>query len=116
MTRKTDWREWDAERDRLLDGVPQELIDHARAQMEAEITGYELAQLRKELGVTQTQLAQHMGVSQARVSEIERGNLAHTELNTVRNYIEALGGRVRVIADMGSRSVDIRGLDDPTAA
>lgn len=109
MTKNTEWRSWRDERARLAEGVSDEEYAAARAEIDAEITGYQLGQLRRELGLTQSRLAEIMGVSQARVSEIERGDLAHTELDTVRAYIEALGGRLRVVADMNDRTVDIRG-------
>jgi DNA-binding transcriptional regulator YiaG len=109
VTKNTEWRSWRDERARLAEGVTAEEYAAARAEIDAEITGYQLGQLRRELGLTQSRLAQIMGVSQARVSEIERGDLAHTELDTVRAYIEALGGRLRVVADMDDRTVDIRG-------
>lgn len=114
MTEKrTEWAAWEETRDRY--SVDQALYAKARDQIDAEITGYQLAQLRKELGVTQTQLAKIMKVSQARVSAIERGDLAHTTLSTVRAYIEALGGHVRVVADMGDRTVDLRGWESTAA-
>lgn len=114
MTSKnTDWATWEETRARYP--VDERLYAKARAEIESEITGYQLAQLRKELGITQVQLAKIMGVSQARVSDIERGDLAHTELSTVRTYIEALGGRVRVVADLGDRTVDLRGWENKAA-
>jgi DNA-binding XRE family transcriptional regulator len=111
-----DWPTWEQVRARHADTITDEQRAKARAEIEAEITGYRLAQLRRELGLTQTQMAKTMGVSQARVSDIERGDLAHTELDTVRSYIEALGGHVRLVADLGDRTVDIRGWEAPPAA
>lgn len=108
MTTQSDWGTW--EETRARHPVNEEHYAQAQAQIAAEVAGYQLAQLRQELGLTQTQLAKAMGVSQARVSDIERGDLDHTELSTVRAYIEALGGRVRVVADMGDRTVDIQSL------
>lgn len=42
-----------------------------------------------------------MGVSQRRVSQIERGEIDRSELGTVQSYVEALGGHVEVVADFG---------------
>ncbi|WP_232544738.1 helix-turn-helix domain-containing protein [Streptomyces buecherae] len=36
-----------------------------------------------------------------RVSAIEHGELDRAELATIRSYAEALGGRLRVVADFG---------------
>jgi transcriptional regulator with XRE-family HTH domain len=46
-----------------------------------ETIGQRLARLRKERGITQTELAAELGVTQSHVSEWERGNLRlHGEL------------------------------------
>ncbi len=71
----------------------------ARSALEAEIAAYHLRELRKQHGLSQARLAERMGVSQRRVSAIERGDMDHVEISTVKAYIEALGGRVRLIAE-----------------
>ncbi len=50
-------------------------------------------------GLTQAEVAEAMGVSQQRVSAIENGSVA--ELSTLADYIRALGGELKVIADFG---------------
>ena len=47
----------------------------------------------------QAEVADAMGVSQQRVSAIESGAVA--ELATLGDYIRALGGELKVIADFG---------------
>jgi hypothetical protein len=42
---------------RLAEGVTDEEYAAARAEIDAEITGYQLGQLRRELGLTQARLA-----------------------------------------------------------
>jgi ribosome-binding protein aMBF1 (putative translation factor) len=85
----------------------------ARRELLAERVAYRLAQIRKQAGLTQTELAAEMGVGQRRVSAIEHGNLVRTELGTVRSYVEALGGRVRIVADFDGQTID---LDHPEAS
>ncbi|MGC0376064.1 hypothetical protein RKD28_003580 [Streptomyces sp. SAI-229] len=41
------------------------------------------------------------GVVAQRVSAIEHGELDRAEVATLRAYVEALGGRLRVVADFG---------------
>ncbi len=48
-----------------------------------------------------------MKVSQARVSKIERGNLSRTEIGTLQSYVEALGGKLRVVADFGDQTLTV---------
>ena len=79
--------------------------ERSREELRAEQRGYQLAQLRKNTGLTQAQVAVAMGVSQARVSQIEHGRI--TELDTVRAYIEALGGTVDVMARVGDWTVKV---------
>jgi len=79
--------------------------ERSREELRAEQRGYQLAQLRKSAGLTQAQVAAVMGVSQARVSQIEHGKI--TEMDAVRAYIEALGGTVDVIAHVGDWTVKV---------
>ena len=58
-----------------------------------------LTEMRKQAGLTQAETADAMGVSQQRVSAIESGAVA--ELATLADYIRALGGELKVIADFG---------------
>jgi len=50
-------------------------------------------------------MAERMGVSQARVSQIEHGQIGG--LDTLRSYVVALGGRLDVVADFGDHSVKV---------
>lgn len=51
----------------------------------------QLVEARQAAGLTQAELAQRLGVSQAQVARIEkRGYDAYT-LNTLRRYVQALG-------------------------
>jgi DNA-binding XRE family transcriptional regulator len=79
--------------------------ERSRAALRAEQRGYQLAQLRKNTGVTQAQVAAVMGVSQARVSQIEHGKV--TEVDAIRGYVEALGGTVDVVARVGDWTVRV---------
>lgn len=75
----------------------------ARAQIRAEnlgrIRGHELAEMRKSAGLTQAEVARVLGVSQARVSQIEHGQV--DSLDTLRAYAEALGGEVSIVVSRG---------------
>jgi hypothetical protein len=46
-------------------------------------------------------------VSQSRVSRIERGELDHAEIATVRSYVEALGGEVEIVAKFGDERITV---------
>lgn len=69
--------------------------------------GVGLRELRKAQGRTQAEVARALGVSQARVSQIENRDLATMELDTVRAYAAALGGLVAVTVSIGTESVEL---------
>ena len=54
---------------------------------------------RKRLGFTQAGLAEIMGVSPGRVSQIEHGEVATVE--ALATYVAALGGKLELVADIG---------------
>ena len=60
---------------------------------------------RKNAGLTEAQVAAMMGVTQARVSQIEHGKI--TEVDAIRGYVEALGGTVDVIARVGDWTIKV---------
>ncbi|MEU6711942.1 helix-turn-helix transcriptional regulator [Nonomuraea sp. NPDC046802] len=77
----------------------RQAVAEARERRVAQVRGEFLADMRKKVGLTQSEVAQTMGVTQQRVSAIENGSIA--ELATLGLYIRALGGELKVIADFG---------------
>jgi DNA-binding XRE family transcriptional regulator len=76
--------------------------DAARERREAYVRGHQLAEMRTAVGITQTDLADALGVSQARISKIEHGEISG--IDVIRAYVAALGGSVDVVARLGDRS------------
>jgi DNA-binding XRE family transcriptional regulator len=74
----------------------------ARERRESYIRGHQLAEMRAAAGLTQAELADVLGVSQARVSKIEHGEISG--IDVVRAYVAALGGSIDVVARIGDRS------------
>jgi transcriptional regulator with XRE-family HTH domain len=66
---------------------------------------FRLAQVRRSQARTQLEVAREMGVSQSRVSSIERGEMSRTELGTLDAYVSAMGGRLRVVAEFEDGTV-----------
>ncbi|MEW2493579.1 XRE family transcriptional regulator [Streptomyces sp. SID2888] len=85
-------------------GLPVRSAEEKQAAMDrlmAEVRAHRLAEIRQEQSLTQKDVAETMGVSAPRVSAIEHGDTDRTEVATLRSYVEALGGRLRVVADFG---------------
>jgi DNA-binding XRE family transcriptional regulator len=74
----------------------------AAERREAYVRGHQLAEMRKAAGLTQAQVAETLGVSQARVSKIEHGEISG--IDVVRAYVDALGGTLELVAVLGDRS------------
>jgi DNA-binding transcriptional regulator YiaG len=70
-----------------------------------------LAALRKARELTQVQLAETLGIGQGDVSKLEQRN--NLMLQTLARYIEATGGRLRVVAEYGSDRVELELADLP---
>ena len=84
------------ERRERIDAIKREMIDAER--------GHELAALRKAQGLTQVQVAEAMGITQGRVSQIENGQ-THLTTGTMAAYHEAIGGELTISATVGNVTV-----------
>ncbi|MFN7956580.1 MAG: helix-turn-helix transcriptional regulator [Polyangiaceae bacterium] len=89
----------------LADPKRRANVERIRKAALREHARFELAELRKQRGRTQVQLAEALGVEQTSVSRAERS--ADPQLSTLREYIEALGGHLELAAvfDDGERVV-----------
>ena len=71
----------------------------ARSIRNARDIGYRLAQMRKQRSMTQAEVARVMGVSQARVSRMEHGDIERMQVESIAAYVTAIGGHLRLVAD-----------------
>lgn len=109
MNMARTWREVRA--DAVAQGrLDPQVADNARKQMLEAVRAHRLAEIRRVHGhARQSDVAAAMGVSQARISKLEGGDLSHTELGTLQSYVAALGGNLRVVADFGESTVELTG-------
>lgn len=93
---------WDAMKQELgfTEAEHEEIRSGAR-KLIGEARAFRLAEVRRRQHATQVDIARAMGVTQARVSRIEKGQLSRTEVDTLAAYVHALGGRLKLIADFG---------------
>lgn len=70
----------------------EEAVAAGKQELLAAVVGYRLAELRKQRGLTQQQVADRMGVARGRVSQIERGKVSGQDV--LASFAVALGGRL----------------------
>jgi DNA-binding XRE family transcriptional regulator len=105
MSAAKRWRDTD-HLDRAIDTAGgQEAFDSAVGEMLDQARGWRLAELRKRRGMTQEQVATRMGISIARVSQIESGTVSTQDV--LGRYIAALGGTLKLIADFGDEQLKV---------
>ena len=78
--------------------------------MHEEIGHLSLNQLREARNLTQTSLAELLGIPQGGVSRLERR--ADMYVSTLRNYIRAMGGDLRITAVFPNGAVEISQFQD----
>jgi DNA-binding XRE family transcriptional regulator len=104
----TSYSKWDREGYIERVGGVEE-AERRRKALIARQSGFRLAEERKRRGLTQAQLAQAMGVTPGRVSQIERGEVSTIE--AVARYVEALGGRLDLVASFGDYTLTVATTD-----
>ncbi len=87
--------------------VDRERVDAQKDRMLSEVRAYRLRELREQLGLTQEQLAQRIGVGQRQVSKIESGDLDSARVGTIRKYLEAVGGELAIEYVDGDRRLQV---------
>ncbi|UGT42061.1 helix-turn-helix domain-containing protein [Nocardia yamanashiensis] len=70
----------------------EEAVAAGKQELLAEVRGHRLAEVRRSRGLTQQQVAERMGVTKGRVSQIEQGSAAGQDV--IARYAVALGGRL----------------------
>jgi DNA-binding XRE family transcriptional regulator len=110
----TNFPKWSEIRADLVAGAGgEETVVEARKRNQAYIDGHRLTERRKTLGLSQTDVAERMGVTKSRVSQIERGEVSTVE--AIARYVQALGGQIQISAVFGDDLYILRGTDTNAA-
>ena len=83
------------------------LVDEAKSEIRAEMA---LHELRRARALAQRDLAKHLNVRQPLGSTIEER--ADAYVSSLRSYIEAVGGKLKIIAEFPSGEVSINSFCD----
>jgi DNA-binding XRE family transcriptional regulator len=70
----------------------EEAVDAGKQELLAQVVGHRLAEVRRARGFTQQQVAERMGITKGRVSQIEQGKISGQDV--VARFAAALGGRL----------------------
>ena len=85
----------------------RERVDAIKRELKAEMP---LHDLRRALALTQKELAEKLNVNQPAVSKLE--NKDDVYLSSLRSYIEAVGGKLKIVAEFPEGDVAISGFSD----
>ncbi|MFF3288740.1 XRE family transcriptional regulator [Streptomyces sp. NPDC003023] len=80
-------------------------VEQRTAVLLAEVRAHRLAEVRKRQKMTQAAVAKTLGVTQGRISAIEKGAINRSEVETLAAYVAALGGQLKLVADFGDESL-----------
>ncbi|WP_248305432.1 helix-turn-helix domain-containing protein [Agromyces sp. H66] len=87
--------------------VDRARVDAQKKRMLDEVRAYRLRELREASELTQVELAERLQVSQNRVSRIEHGDIERAQVDTLRRYVEAVGGHLRIEVELGDERIQI---------
>lgn len=88
----------------------RERVDAIKAELLAEMP---LHQLRQALRITQQDLARELRIKQPAVSKLEQRTDMY--ISSLRAYIEAAGGRLKIVAEFPEGEVEISNLSQAAA-
>ena len=94
----------------LLDAIPAERRRKVDQRVRETIAAMPLDELRRARQMTQTRLAESLGVNQGEVSKIEHRTDLY--LSTLTEYVEALGGTLEIRAVFKDREVRITQFEE----
>ncbi|MCA9300601.1 MAG: XRE family transcriptional regulator [Phycisphaerales bacterium] len=95
----------------LKSSMTPEALARVDARVRETLAKMPLAEIRKAIGMTQAELAESIDIAQGSVSKLE--HQADMYISTLRKYIHALGGELRLTAEFpGGRTIEIDRLTD----
>ncbi|MDQ0323963.1 transcriptional regulator with XRE-family HTH domain [Pararhizobium capsulatum DSM 1112] len=100
------------ELDKLISGLPADERQAITDRANALVTADNLRELRVLAGRTQEQVSAKSGIKQTNVSRLEKR--ADMKLSTLREYVESLGGTLKIVADVAGRKVDLSSIVERT--
>jgi hypothetical protein len=94
--------------DKLIQTLPEDEQRAAAKRAEKLLTAHNLLELRALAGRTQGDVYARTGFKQTNVSRLEKR--ADMKLSTLRDYVESLGGTLKIVADVAGKKVDLTSI------
>ncbi len=89
----------------LQAGMDPKRLTRAKARSKEMMAEMLLAEIRRQTGVTQEELAESLGIKQPSLSKLE--SQSDMQISTLQRVIEALGGNLELIAHLPAGQVRI---------
>ena len=103
-------KKWKDIRPELVEGLGGEaVVAEAYQRNQTYIDAKRLAERRTTLGLTQAEVAERMGVTKSRVSQIERGEVSTVDV--IGRYVRAIGGQLQISAVFGNELLILQSAD-----
>lgn len=96
---------WSDVRDKHIAAIGADKVEEGKARLLARMRAHRLAEMRKRRGLTQREVAEAMGVSVGRVSQIESGDISG--IDVLDRYVAALGGLLEIVANFGEEQFKV---------
>jgi DNA-binding XRE family transcriptional regulator len=96
---------WSDIRDKHVEAIGREDVERGTSRFISQVRAHRLADMRKRRGLTQREVAQAMGVTVGRVSQVENGELSG--IDVLDRYVTALGGMLEVVANFGDEQFKV---------
>jgi DNA-binding XRE family transcriptional regulator len=87
-----------------------EALARAKARAKEMMAEMLLAEIRREVGLTQEQLAASLGIKQPSLSRLESQD--DMQISTLRRHVAALGGELEIIAHLPGGAIRITQFHD----
>lgn len=94
--------------DKLIQTLPEGEQRAVAKRAEELVTAHNLRELRALAGLTQQDVSAGTGFKQTNVSRLEKR--ADMKLSTLRDYVESLGGTLKIVADVAGKKVDLSSI------
>lgn len=94
--------------DKLVKKLPTDEQAAIKKRTSELLVAHNLRELRALAGKTQQDISKKTGAKQNNVSRLERGT--DMKLSTLNEYVESLGGTLRIVADLAGKRVDLSAI------